>query len=187
MAHEKDTGMRSDAKANRDRILDIAHDMFAANPDASLNSIAKAAGIGPGTLYRHFPSREALILALYRKEIDALVALAPALTARHLPLKAFRMWCARLAEYGRVKHGLTDVLHAIVTDEDFRATYHPMINAIAHLLSAGEKSGDFRRGVKAEDLLLLLGFLWRIKPGPGSKAQADRLINLVMEGLKRHR
>src|SRR3984885_13053384 len=100
-----DGNLRADARANRDRILDVARDAFAADPAASLNSIAKAAGVGAGTLYRHFPSREALVLGIYRKEIDALVALAPMLLTEHAPLQAFRMWCDRLAELGRMKHG----------------------------------------------------------------------------------
>ena len=87
-----DNGLRADARENRDRILDVARGALAADPSASLNSIAKAAGVGPGTLYRHFPSREALVLGIYRQEIDAMVALAPVLLAEHPPLRAFRLW-----------------------------------------------------------------------------------------------
>jgi AcrR family transcriptional regulator len=86
-----DENLRADARANRDRILDVARDALATDPAASLNSIAKAAGVGAGTLYRHFPSRESLVLGVYRKEIDTLVALAPVLLARHPPLQAFRI------------------------------------------------------------------------------------------------
>src|ERR1700753_3364158 len=100
-----DDNLRADARANRDRILDVARDALATDPAASLNSIAKAAGVGAGTLYRHFPSREALVLGVYRKEIDALVAMVPVLLAEHPPLQAFRMWCDRLAKFGRMKHG----------------------------------------------------------------------------------
>jgi len=179
-----DEDMRADARANRDRILDVARSALAADPDASLNSIAKAAGVGAGTLYRHFPSREALILALYRKEIQALVDLAPLLTARHPPLEAFQLWCDRLAEYGRIKHGLADVIHATLTDSDHHATYWPMVGAVEHLLKACEASGDFRPGANPEDILLLLGFLWRIKPGHAGEAQAETLLALVIDGLK---
>src|SRR5579875_3063949 len=114
-----DEKLRADARENRDRILDVAREAFAADPAASLNSIAKAAGVGAGTLYRHFPSREALVLGVYRKEIDALVARAPMLLARHSPLQALRLWCDRLAESGRVKHGIADMLHAVISDRDF--------------------------------------------------------------------
>src|ERR1700753_2617350 len=121
-----DDNLRADARANRDRILDVARDALATDPAASLNSIAKAAGVGAGTLYRHFPSREALVLGVYRKEIQALVGLAPDLLGRYGPWEAFRRWCDRLADYGRVKSGLSDVIHATITDVDFQETYWPM-------------------------------------------------------------
>jgi AcrR family transcriptional regulator len=181
---EVDDSLRADARANRDRILDVAREAFAAAPDASLNSIAKVAGVGAGTLYRHFPTREALVLAVYRKEIQALVDLAPALVEAHPPLDAFKLWCDRLADYGRIKHGLADVIHATVTDQDHQATYWPMVNATGHLLRACEASGDFRKGVDPEDLLLLLGFLWRIKPGVEGEGQAERLLAVMIDGLR---
>src|SRR5580700_10735083 len=108
MTSHADPLLRADAQKNRAKILDAARAALAAAPDASLNSIAKAAGVGPGTLYRHFPNREALVLAVYRQEIQALVDLAPALIAKHPPLVALRLWFDRLAHYGRIKHGLAD-------------------------------------------------------------------------------
>lgn len=184
MAKDSEDKRRTDAIANRNRILDVARDAFAQDPDASLNAITKSAGVGAGTLYRHFPSREALILAVYRKEIQALVDLAPMLLEEHTPLEAFRRWCDRLAEYGRVKSGLSDVIHATITDVDFQETYWPMVSAVGSFLKAGGASGDFRTGVDPEDLLLLLGFLWRTKPGSSGEAQAANLVTLVIEGLK---
>ena len=115
-----DENLRADARANRDRILDVARDALATDPAASLNSIAKAAGVGAGTLYRHFPSRESLVLGVYRKEIDTLVALAPALLAKHPPLQAFRIWCDRLAKFGRMKYGVADIVHAATSDQDIQ-------------------------------------------------------------------
>jgi AcrR family transcriptional regulator len=183
MNDERD-GRRADARQNRERILEAARNAFAASPNASLNSIAKAASIGPGTLYRHFPTREALVLAVYRKEIEALVGLAPALLAARAPLEAFRQWCDRLADYGRMKHGLAELLHAAITDRDHEETYWPMVSAVDQLLKAGAAAGAFRANVDAEDVLLVFGFLWRIKPGPGGKAQARRLIDLLIDGLR---
>jgi AcrR family transcriptional regulator len=175
---------RTDAQLNKGRILTIARDAFEMSPDASLNSIAKAAGAGIGTLYRHFPNREALVLALYRHEIQQLLDLAPRLLAKHLPLVALRRWFQRLAHYGRIKHGLADVSHSVMTDEVYHATYGPMVNAIDSFLRAGEASATIRKGVDAEDLLLLMGFLWRIEPGPTGKAGAERLLSLVLDALK---
>jgi AcrR family transcriptional regulator len=175
---------RADAQQNRERILKIAREALAASPDASLNSIARAAGVGPGTLYRHFPSREALVLALYRHEIQQLVGLAPALAAQHPPLTALRLWFERLAHYGRIKRGLAHVLHAAMNDGVLRETYGPMVGAIDLLLRACEASGSIRKGVNAEDVLLLMGFLWRIEPGREGEARAKRLLGLVMNGLQ---
>jgi AcrR family transcriptional regulator len=180
----RDEPLRSDAQQNRERILEVARDALAASPGASLNSIAKAAGVGPGTLYRHFPNREALVLGVYRKEIQQLVDLAPALIARHPPLTALRLWFERLAHYGRIKHGLADVLHAAMNDGVVRETYGPMVGAIDLLLRACKASGDIRHGVDAEDVLLLMGFLWRIEPGRDGEARAERLLDLVMDGLQ---
>ena len=182
MAHEPDN-LRADARANRDRILNVARDALSADPAASLNFIAKTAGVGAGTLYRHFPSREALVLGVYRKEIDALVDLAPRLLAGHLPLHAFRLWCDRLAEFGRVKHGVADMLHAAISEQDVQETYWPMVAAIRHLMDACEGSGDIRPGANPEDFLLLLGFLWRTPPGAAGEAQANRLLALIFRGL----
>ena len=182
-----DAPRRADAQQNRERILRIARDALAASPDASLNSIAKAAGVGPGTLYRHFPTREALVLALYRHEIQQLVDLAPALVAQHAPLTALRLWFERLAHYGRIKHGLAHVLHAAMNEGVLRETYGPMVGAIDVLLRACEASGSIRKGIDAEDVLLLMGFLWRIEPGRDGEARAKRLLALVMNGLQRER
>ncbi len=182
MADEEEN-LRADARANRDRILESARDALAADPAASLNSIAKAAGVGAGTLYRHFPSREALVLGVYRKEIDALVGLAPSLLAERPPLQAFRLWCDRLVGFGKMKHGVADVLHAAISDQDVQETYGPMLNAVRQLMDACEGSGDIRPGAAPEDFLLLLGNLWRIPPGPAGEAQAKRLLALIFRGF----
>src|SRR5580658_6060935 len=113
--------LRADAQANRDRLVEVAREALAVDPAASLNSIAKAAGVGAGTLYRHFPSRESLVLGVYRKEIDTLVALAPVLLAKHPPLQAFRIWCDRLAKFGRMKYGVADIVHAATSAQDIQA------------------------------------------------------------------
>ena len=182
MAHE-DEKLRADARANRDRILDVARDAIAADPAVSLNAIAKAAGVGAGTLYRHFPSREALVLGVYRNELDALVALAPRLLSEHPPLQAFRLWCDRLAVFGKMKHGVADLLHAARSDQDFQETYGPMLDAVRKLMTACEDSGEIRPGADAEDFLMLLGFFWQIPPTPAGEARVERLLALVFRGL----
>jgi len=176
--------LRADARENRDRILNVARDALATDPEASLNSIAKAAGVGAGTLYRHFPSRESLILGVYRKEIDELVALAPKLLTEYPPLQAFRMWCDRLAKFGRMKHGVADIIDAAKSDQDFKETYWPMLGAVHQLMDACKGSGDIRPDSNVEDFLMLLGgFLWKMPPNSAGEDRVKRLLALVFRGL----
>lgn len=180
---DEEERLRADARANRDRILEVARDALAADPQASLHSIAKTAGVGQGTLYRHFATREALVLALYRRDIEALVELAPTLLAARPPLQAFRSWCDRVAEYGRRKHAIADVLHAAMSDKDFQETYWPMLDAVRQLMSACERSGEISPGADPEDFLQLLGCMLRIAPTAEGEARTRRLLALVFRGL----
>jgi AcrR family transcriptional regulator len=175
--------LRADAQANRDRILDVARDALAADPAASLNSIAKAAGVGAGTLYRHFPSRESLVLGVYRKEIDTLVALAPVLLGKQRPLHAFRSWCDRLAKFGRMKYGVADIVHAATSEQENQEIYGTMLGAIHQLMAACEASGEIRSGADPEDFLVLVGLLWRIPPDAAGEARVKRLLALAFRGL----
>ena len=175
--------LRADARANKDRILDVARDALAADPAASLNSIAKSAGVGAGTLYRHFPSRESLVLGVYRKEIETLVALAPTLLSKHSPLQAFRAWCDRLAKFGRMKYGVADIVHAATSDQDSQETYRPMLSAVRQLIDVCEASGDIGSGNNPEDFLVFVGLLWRIPPNAAGEARVKRLLALAFRGL----
>ncbi|MFC4036464.1 TetR/AcrR family transcriptional regulator [Streptomyces polygonati] len=184
MTEQRSEPVRADARQNRARIIEVARDAFSVSGDASLNSIAKKAGVGPGTLYRHFPTRETLILAVYRHEVDELAAHAPELLAGHPPLEALRLWFDRLAYYGQIKHGLSDVLHAL-TDEGLASEiYGSVIGAITALLRACEADGSIAPGADPDDVLLMLGFLWRVGPGPEGEARAGRLLDLVVDGLR---
>ena len=175
--------LRVDARLNRCRILDAARVALTADPEAPFSSIARTAGIGQGTLYRHFPSREALVLAVYRQEIDALVELAPRLLAEHPPLPAFRLWCDELAHLGRMKRGIADVLHAVISEQDFKETYWPMVAAVGRLMQACERSGEIHPGANPQDFLLLIQFLWQTPPGPEGETQAGRLLAFLFRGL----
>ncbi len=184
MAQQRHEPLRTDAQHNRDRILDAARRAFTTSSDASLNSIAKSAGVGPGTLYRHFANREALVLAVYRHDVEQLVDAAPRLLERHPPLEALRLWFDRLAYYGKVKHSLADVLHAATSDGLVGETYGPVIGAITLLLRACEEAGSIRPGLHPDDVLLMLGFLWRLDPSDDWEARASRMLDLVMDGLR---
>lgn len=175
---------RADAKQNRERILQAAHDAFDESDDASMNSIAKRAGVGAGTLYRHFPTREALILAVYRHDVQALVDSVTGVLAEHEPLDAFRAWFERLAGYVRIKHGLGEALHSAAAQDVVNETYAPVTAAVGELLAACEAAGVMRPGLDPADVLLLMGFLWRVGPEEDGKAQAARLLDLVVDGFR---
>jgi AcrR family transcriptional regulator len=182
-AGERPDSLRADAQHNRDRILQVARDALAVSGDASLNSIAKRAGVGPGTLYRHFPTREALVLAVYRHDVQQLVDCAAALLKEHPPLQALRLWFDRLAYCERIKHGLAGVLQAATSDGLAGETYGPVIRAITVLLRACDEAGTIRPGVDPDDVLLILGFLWRIDASDW-QARASRMLDLVLDGLR---
>jgi AcrR family transcriptional regulator len=178
------TPQRSDALKNREVILQVAHDALAESGDASLNSIAKRAGVGAGTLYRHFPTREALILEVYRHVIGRLVDSVPDVLAAHAPLDALRHWFTTLAAYVRLKHGLGDALHTAAAQEVVDATYAPVTAAIGRLLDACERAGEVRPGLDPADVLMLMSCLWRTPDDPDGAAQADRLLELAIDGFR---
>jgi AcrR family transcriptional regulator len=184
MPESQHEALRADAKQNRERILEGARVALADSSDASLNSIAKSAGVGPGTLYRHFPNREALVLAVYRHEIQELADLAPKLLEEHPPIVALRLWFDRLAHYGRIKHGLADVLHAATSDGLVGESYGPVVGAITLLLKSCEQAGSIRRDVDPDDVLLMVGFLWRIDAKGDWEERTGRMLDLVMDGLE---
>jgi len=175
---------RSDAQQNREHILRIAHEAFAESGATSLNTIAKRAGIGAGTLYRHFPTREALILAVYQHDVQRLVDSVPAVLASSAPLDAFRLWFTTLADYVRVKHGLGEALHTAAIQEAISETYKPVVTAVGQLIDACVAGGSMREGLDPDDVLLLMGFMWRVDARPEGRKQAARIMELVIDGLK---
>ena len=181
---------RTDARTNRARILAVAGEAFAASPDAaeaagaSMTAIAKRAGVGVGTLYRHFPTREALIVELYHQEIQKVIALAHTLAASGPPLAALRGWFDEVARYGQLKHGVAEVIHAATNGGLDDENYEPFLGAISVLLDAGAAAGAVKPGIDPEDVLLQLSVLWRIPPGPGSGERAARILDLVIDGLR---
>src|ERR1700675_465744 len=106
---------RSDATENRGRIIDAAQALVISSDDLRLNEVAKRAGVGQGTLYRHFPTREDLLAEVYREDVDELVAAAPALLAEHEPLTALACWFDRVAGYARIKRGVFAAVEAGVS------------------------------------------------------------------------
>ncbi len=183
MTVDQQLARRADGQANRARLLETARKAFAADPATSLNSIAKLARVGPGTLYRHFASREALLVGVYRQEIDELVALAATLLQEHPPLEAFRRWCDRFAAFGDIKHGVADTLIAALSDQQARETYEALLGTTRDLLQACAEAGAVRGGIPPGDVLALMSTLLRVAPTTEGKAQRKRLISLIVASL----
>lgn len=178
---------RSDAAQNREALLAVALAALTESGDVSLNAIAKRAGVANATLYRHFPTRESLVLEVYRHEVRQLVAAADQLLAEQEPGDALRAWVARLAQYAMTKHGLADAIRAAASPGTalFEETYTPIVAALGRLLAAAEQAGVVRVGLDPDDVILALAGLWEIDPDTDWKARAARLYELVFTGLRR--
>ena len=174
--------VRSDARENRARILEVARQAFAEGGDASMNSIAQRAGVGAGTLYRNFPTREALVLAIYQLDVDELVGSVPGLLASRAPLEALRAWTTELIGAMRKKHGLGDALSPGASRSITEQTYGPVLAAITELLDAGKRDGTIRADADPRDFLQLTAALWRAASGPEDRSQP--MLGLILDGLR---
>jgi AcrR family transcriptional regulator len=177
---------RRDAAENREAILAAALSALAESGDVSLNSIAHRAGLANATLYRHFPTRESLILEVYREEVRQVVEAADQLLAQRSPSDALREWVERLAQYAITKHGLAEVLRtATSSDQPLHAeTYDRIVGTLAKLLAAAEASGDIRPGLDPDVVILALAGLWQIEPTTGWRSRARQLYEIVFTGLR---
>jgi AcrR family transcriptional regulator len=177
--------VRSDARENRARILAAAREALAADGNTSTNQIAQRAGVGAGTLYRNFPTRESLVLAVYQDEVARITDTVPELLARMPPLEALRHWTTDLVEAMRRKHGLGDALspsaHQTITEQ----SYGPVIAALTQLLDAGKKDESIRPDADPGDFLQLTGALWRAASSPEDRA--PHMLALILDGLRTHR
>ena len=181
---------RADATENRARIIAAARSAMAASDasDASdevkLNAIAKRAGVGQGTLYRHFPTREDLLAEVYRADVDELVAAAPALLAAHEPLAALARWFDRVADYARVKRGVLAAVEVSVGHDLSARSHGPIGGALTLLLDAGKADGTTRPDIDARDVILLIGYLSRLDEAEAD-ARAHHLLGVILDGLRR--
>jgi AcrR family transcriptional regulator len=178
--------LRADARENHDRLLAAATQAFNRDgADASLKAIAKDAGVGIGTLYRRFPTREQLVWAIYRSEVDRLCAAAPDLLARQAPVDALRTWMAEFLDFLAAKRGLADALKAALStdDEQRLATRALITDALGTLLIAGVADETVRSDVAALDVMMALGGIALIAGEPDQHEQAGRLLDLLMAGM----
>jgi AcrR family transcriptional regulator len=176
---------RADAALNREAILAAALEALTESADASLNSIAKRAGVANATLYRHFPTRESLVLAVYRQEVGQLVEAAELLLAERTPVEALSEWVDRLAQYAMTKHGLADALRAATSSDPlFTETYDSIVGALNSLLMAARDAGQIRAGLDPNVVILALAGLWELDPQSDWQAQARQLFAIVFTGLR---
>ena len=179
--------MRADARRNRDRLIAAAKDLYAeAGTDVSLDAVARRAGVGAGTLYRHFPTREALVEAAYRSEVAELSAAADDLLATRPPDLALAEWMDRFVAYAAAKRGMRAALQSVVASgsDIFADARRQNLATLATLLAAGAEAGTIRPDVEAEDVLRATGIVWQLDDQPGWEEQARRLLGLVMDGLR---
>lgn len=181
------TGLRADAARNRELLLGAAVRAFAAEGSgATLDGIAKAAGVGIGTLYRHFPTRDALVEAVYRNELDRLCAAAPELAVDRPAAEALRTWMDRFVDYVITKRHLADALHALVGcgGTPFAHSRERLVEAVGTLLGAGAADGSLRDDVAAADVLVGTSGVCMAVGDPEGRAQAGRLLDLLVDGLR---
>jgi AcrR family transcriptional regulator len=177
---------RADAIRNRERVLEAAKAVFSAGgPDASLEAVARRAEVGIGTLYRHFPTREALFEAVYRREVGQLVELAEQLKDETAPVDALRRWLRSNVELVATKKGMLAAL-ALAThgpSQLYADTFHRLTAAIGTLLDRAVAAGEIRADVSAEDLLRALIGMCYMHDQPGWQETVLRLLDVFVDGL----
>jgi AcrR family transcriptional regulator len=180
--------VRADARRNYDRLLEVAVRAFATDgADVTLEGIAKTAGVGIGTLYRHFPTREALIEAVYRNEVDVLCASSGELLAELPADAALEAWMERFIDYAATERGLSAALKSVASSQSelFPATRERLLRAIGALLGAGIATGRLRDDVTAEEVLTSMNAVWMISDeGEQWAAKARRVLSLLMDALR---
>ncbi|MBT3155043.1 TetR/AcrR family transcriptional regulator [Streptomyces sp. CHD11] len=177
---------RADAQRNRERILEVGLTELTRSADTPLSVIAKKAGVGQGTLYRNFPSREALVLEIYRHEMRQVADSAEQLLRRREPDRAMREWMDRLARFAMAKAGMADAIRQATggPESPEKPAHNPVTEAAELLLRRCEEAGSIRPGVTADDLFLAMGGLWQLDPADDWQPRAARLLDLIMDGLR---
>lgn len=178
---------RSDAQENRNRILEVAKAAFTrSGADASLDDIAKQAEVGPGTLYRHFPTRDALIEAVYHTEVEKLAAAQRELSAKLLPTEALRAWMMLFVDYIATKQIIASALNSVVGGPSrlYDSSRVQVRGAIDALVKTAMKSGDIRKDLEPFDLLRALIGVSHIATGPDWQESARRLVDILIKGSR---
>jgi AcrR family transcriptional regulator len=178
-----ETTKRADARRNREKLLTAAGELFATKgTDVSLEAVAKHAGLGIGTLYRNFPTREALVEAAYRAEVEHLCEAAATFLEANPPDVALKRWMERFIEYAAAKKGMKGALNQVVAggSEVYTETRVQILEALAALLAAGVRDGVLRADVTADDVWRAMGPVW----STDDPEQIRTLLRLLMDGLR---
>jgi AcrR family transcriptional regulator len=178
---------RADALRNRDLLLEAAKSVFSAGgPEASLEAVARTAGVGIGTLYRHFPTREALFEAVYRHEVQQLADLAERLRKETRPIEALRQWMRSIVKFVATKKGMSTALALAVSKDSDLVSYSSdrLTRAIGLLLEQAIAAGEVRSDVSPEDLLRAIVGMCYTHDQPGWQKNVLRLVDIFVDGLR---
>jgi AcrR family transcriptional regulator len=178
---------RADAIRNRERVLEAAKAVFSAGgPEASLEAVARKAGVGIGTLYRHFPTREALFEAVYRREVQQLSELAEQLKSEVDPVEALRRWLRSNVEFVATKKGMSAALALAVqgSSELTAFSFERLTKAVGALLDRAVAAGEIRSDISPEDILRALVGMCYLHDRPGWQNSVVRLLDVFVDGLR---
>ncbi|OON80626.1 TetR/AcrR family transcriptional regulator [Streptomyces tsukubensis] len=176
---------RSDALQNRERLLEVAAQVFADQGlDTAPAVIAKRAGVGVGTLYRHFPTREVLVDAAYRRQLTDVCEKVGDLVDRYPAAEATRMWMEHFIRYATAKSGMSEALNAVIASgvDPYSDSRTLLTDAVATLLAAGAEDGTLRTGLAPDNVLLLMGGI-AYSVQHGTTEQAGPIVDLFMDAL----
>ncbi|MBS0360980.1 MAG: TetR/AcrR family transcriptional regulator [Proteobacteria bacterium] len=178
---------RADAERNRERLILAAKAAFAeAGADVSLEEIARRAEVGIGTLYRHFPTRDAVVEAVYRRELGQLTEAAERLLAERTPLEALRAWLRLSVDYLATKRVIAPALNATPDGSTLYKSGGPALqDAISRLVGAALASGEVRPDVQPSDIFQVLAGVSYGSASPGWEASARRLIDIMVDGMRK--
>jgi AcrR family transcriptional regulator len=190
---EKEKGTRkprADAVRNRERVLEAAKVVFSAGgAEASLEAVARAAGVGIGTLYRHFPTREALFEAVYRREVQQLADLAEQLKQEAKPIDALRQWMRSIVKFVATKKGMSAALTLAVDKNSklFSSSADRLARTVGGLLDRAIAAGEIRDDISPEDLLRAVVGMCYMHDQPGWQTSVSRLVDVFVDGLRKRR
>lgn len=176
---------RVDGQRNKAKLLEAANRIVRAGcSELYLEHVARDAGVSIATLYRHFPTREALLLEISQQDAVEFRDRAIQLLRDKLPVEALELWLGEMSRYGLSRPGMSSAFRAAANDPLGDEVYRMFLGALNSLLNAGQEVGAVRKDLGAEDILLALCGLWDLKDSPATRAQCGRLSGLLVDGLK---